>query len=149
MIGQRPDTQAVGANAIAPVMRLTAQTVPHDVVFDVLVPIAAWTNEAVGSPGVLTSEQWIEPLATQIEYYLNSGQASDARYEEDLNAAGLVEFFIVFDVTIPTAPGAPPLENTAEARVPLEALRDRITINSIVQPAIDTARNALIANSEL
>lgn len=140
MIGQRTDVQAVSGTAVVNVERVTAETVPSGVVFDVLVPIQAWED--------LGANTWIEPLATQIEYYFSSGQVAGARYEEDLDSAGVVRFYIVFDVTLPLDP-ARPLENTAEVRVPLEALRDRITINSLVQPAIDRAREALAATAAL
>lgn len=140
MIGQRTDVQAVSGTAVVNVERVTAETVPSGVVFDVLVPIAAWED--------LGANTWIEPLATQIEYYFSSGQVSGARYEEDLDSAGVVRFYIVFDVTLPLDP-ARPLENTAEVRVPLEALRDRITINGVVQPAIDRAREALAGTAAL
>jgi hypothetical protein len=141
VIGQRADIQQVGASDVVAVERVTAQTKPSGVVFDVLVPVQAWED--------LGANTWVEPLATQIEYYFSSGQVSGARYEEDLDSAGLVTFYIVFDVTIPPVPGAPPLENTAEVKVPLEALRERILVNSIVQPALDKARNALAFTADL
>lgn len=132
-----PDIQVVGSNQVLDVVRISATTVPSGVTFDVLVPKQGFDDQNWG--------YWLDPVAEQIEYYIGSGQASSARYEEDLNANGTMTFWIVFTVRIEPPSETQPGPFETEIRVPVEALRDRFLIDKLVQPKFTAAQQHLKA----
>lgn len=142
IIAQRSDTQAVGPDSIVAVQRVTVETHPSMVVFDLLLPEREYTTQA-GAFDEAKAVLAIRPIAQQIEYYISSGQVQGAEYAEDLNPSGLVEFYMDFIVTIEPPSNTQIGEHTMVVRVPLVALGERILIDSLVAPKIARAREYL------
>lgn len=138
IVTTREDVQAIGANEVIPVQRVTARTTPSGVVFDLLLPSAAYKNPD-GSFDESRARLAVAAIAERIETYIGQGLAVGAEYVEDLNAAGALVFYIDFTVeavsTSPTKPGP----FTAVARVPIGALEDSNFANAIARPRLERA----------
>ena len=129
--------QAVGADTVVAVQRISVVTLPSEVAFDYLVPAATYAPGGVFDQA--RAELAVRPIADRIETYIGQGLASGASYSEDLNAAGLVEFYIDFVVTIPPPSGRQPGPHETIARVPISALEDSNIANAVARPILERA----------
>jgi hypothetical protein len=133
---QHRDIQVLSPTQVVDVERVAATTVPHNVWFERNVPLVAWNPSDVGL--------WLEPIASAIEAYIQTGQAVSASFVQDVDDAGLLTDSIEFVVQVPPPSAAQtgPMQTTVV--VPINLLAEPQFSGALVQPLFDSA----IANLE-
>lgn len=132
VVTQRADVQAIGTDQLLPVMRVTGRTSPHGVIFDVLVLRDQYNADQIGVT--------IGAMAEGIESMFGLGGVIGAEYVEDLNDAGLIEFFL--DVTVEVPPPNPNFQGpqTTVVRVPLFAFGEASLRGPLINEPIEAAK---------
>jgi hypothetical protein len=128
---QHRDIQVLGPSQVVDVERVAATTIPHNVYFERNVPLVAWNPSDVGL--------WLEPIASAIEAFLETGQAVSASFVQDVDDSGLLTDSIEFIVQVPppSAAQSGPMQTTVV--VPLNLLAEPQFSGVLVQPMFDEA----------
>lgn len=139
--GERRDIQITGANTAVQVERVTGETTPNGVFFDVLVPLAEW--EANGSDTV------IAPIAEGIETYYQTWNAVAAIYREQLDANGLVTFFMDFWIEVPPARPSQIGPFQGVVSIPLLSLGEGDLLRGMINGEFQKVHDAITATMNL
>lgn len=128
---QHRDVQVLGPSQVVDVERVAATTIPHNVWFERNVPLVAWNPADVGL--------WLEPIASAIEAYLETGQAVSAAFVQDVDDSGLLTDSIEFVVQVPPPTQAQTGPMQAVVTVPVNLLAEPQFSGTLVQPLFDAA----------
>lgn len=137
IVEQRADVIQTGPTSLMNAQRVTVRTIPTGIVFDLLIPQAAFDDRAI--------EATAGAMAESIESMVGLGGVEGAEYVEDLNAAGQLEFFLDVTVSVPPPNPLTQGQQTAVVRIPLFAFGESILRNRLITAPIEAAKGDLSA----